>query len=371
MKNIAIVHDYLNQYGGAERVVEVLNEIFPQAPLYTSIYLPENMPENFRNMDIRPSFMQKLPFLNKHFKKYLPLYPRAMESFNLNDYDIVLSSSSAFAKGARINSNSLHICYCYTPMRFVWDYERYIEKENFGKIIQKMLPFFIERLRKWDIKINKGVNYFIAISKNVQNRINRYYGREAEIIYPPVNTDIFGISTKINDFYLVVSRLNPYKRIDLVIEAFNQLKYPLRIIGEGPYRKNLEKMAKSNIEFLGKISDNDLIKNYSHCQALIFPGEEDFGMVPLETQASGRPVIAYARGGALETVIDGVSGIFFKELTVMSLLEAIRRFEKTKKNFNSKKMRDNSLRFNKETFTERIKMFIEEKYCSFKGMQAR
>ncbi len=364
---IAIVHDYLNQYGGAERVVEVLHDIFPKAPVYTTIYLPENLPDSFRKMDIRTSFMQRLPFLDKHFKKYLLLYPKAVESFDLSDYDVVLSSSSAFAKGIKTISNTLHICYCYTPMRFAWDYERYVEKENFGKIISKTLPFFIDRLRKWDLEKNIRVDYFIAISKNVQKKIDRYYRLGSEVIYPPVNTTKFSISCKKGDYYLVVSRLNAYKGIDLVIEAFNQLGFPLKIIGDGPHRKNLEKLVKSNTEFLGKLDDDDLIKHYRHCKALIFPGDEDFGIVPVETQACGIPVIAHAMGGALETVIDGVTGILYKEMTQESLTEAITRFEKIKNNFDSKIIRENALKFDRAIFTEKIKAFIGEKTASPKA----
>lgn len=363
---IAIVHDYLNQYGGAERVVEVLHETFPEVPIYTTIYLPKNMPDAFKNMDIRTSFMQNLPFLNKHFKKYLMLYPKAIEKLDLSEYNVILSSNSAFAKGIKVNSNTLHICYCYTPMRFVWDYERYVERENFGRVIRIILPFFIKWLRKWDLKTNSSVNYFIAISKNVQRKIKECYNRKAELIYPPVDIGKFKISEKIEDYFLIVSRLNTYKRIDLVIETFNQLKLPLRIIGNGPYRKNLEKLAGPNIEFLGKVNEEVLVEKYSHCQSLIFPGEEDFGIAPVECQASGRPVIAYAAGGALETVIEGVTGVFFREQTAEFLIEAIKKFDKLRNNFNPKKIRENALRFDKEIFKKKIKAFIEEKYNQFR-----
>lgn len=363
---IAIVHDYLNQYGGAERVVEVLHEVFPEAPIYTSIYLPHNMPDSFKKMDIRTSFMQKLPFLHKHFKKYLLLYPKAIESFDLNEYDVVLSSSSAFAKGAIKGTETCHICYCYAPMRFVWNYEEYVARENFGKSIRKILPLAIQKLRKWDETTVNRVDYYIAISENIRKRINQWYHREAEVIYPPVNTEIFQPSKEIGNYFLVVSRLNSYKRIDLVIQVFNELKFPLRIIGDGPHRSGLEKMAHQNINFLGKVSDEKLAENYSKCKALIFPSAEDFGIAPLEAQASGRPVIAYAAGGALETVVDGVTGIFFKEQTVESLIEAVKRFEEIKNIFNSKRIRENALRFDKEIFKKKIKSFIEEKYEKFR-----
>ena len=362
MMKIAIVHDYLNQYGGAERVVEVLRELFPEAPIYTSIYLPDNMPNSFRKMDIRTSFMQKLPFLHKHFKKYLLLYPKAIQSFDLSKYDVVLSSSSAFAKGAIKGQEACHICYCYTPMRFVWNYEEYVARENFGKCIRKILPFAIQKLRKWDETTVNRVDYFIAISQNIQRRIKEYYDRESEVIYPPVNTEIFQPSKEIGNYFLVVSRLNSYKRIDLVIQVFNELKLPLRIIGNGPHRSALEKMAHQNIKFLGKVSDEKLAENYSKCKALVFPSGEDFGIAPLEAQASGRPVIAYADGGALETIVEGITGIFFKQQTAESLIEAIGRFDKIKNNFVPQKIRENAFRFDKEIFKRKIKIFIEEKY---------
>jgi glycosyltransferase involved in cell wall biosynthesis len=365
--NIAIVHDYLNQYGGAEKVVEVLHEVFPDAPIYTSIYLPQNLPESFQKMDIRTSFMQKLPFLKTHFKKYLMLYPKAIESFDLSGYDVVLSSSSAFAKGSGVGSETLHICYCYSPMRFVWNYESYIEKEEFGFVTRKILPFFVSRLKKWDLRTNGGVNHFIAISRSIQDRIWRCYQRDSEMIYPPVNVSGFEIEKEVSDYFLIVSRLNAYKRIDLVIEAFNRLGLPLKIIGDGPYRKNLERMARPNIEFLGKVPADVLAEKYSRCRALIFPGDEDFGIVPVEAQACGRPVIAYAAGGALETVIENVTGVFFRMPTADSLMEAISRFVHIESSFNPAQIRSNSFRFDEEIFKREIKRFIEKKYHEFQG----
>ena len=359
---LAIVHDYLTQYGGAERVVEVLHEIFPEAPIYTSIYLPEQLPNGFRKMNIQVSFMQKLPFKDKHFKKYLLLYPKAIQSFNLTEYEMVLSSSSAFAKGAVTSTNACHICYCYTPARFIWDYERYVERENFNGVIRALLPFFIACLRKWDISTVKGVDCFVSISKNIQRKIRNCYGRDSEIIYPPVDIKGFKISKKIENYFLIVSRLNAYKRIDLVIEAFNKIKLPLRIIGDGPYRKNLENLAGSNISFLKKVDEKILVENYSHCRALIFPGYEDFGLAPVEAQASGRPVIAYADGGALETVIDGDTGIFFEKQTVDSLIKAVEKFKDIEYTFDSDKIRNTAERFSKDMFKQKISDFIFERH---------
>ena len=367
---VAIVHDYLNQYGGAERVVEVLNELFPDAPIYTSIYIPGNMPESFKNMHIETSFMQKFPFLNKHFKKYLLFYPKSMETFNLNEYDLVISSSSAFAKGVIAGRNTCHICYCYTPARFIWEYDNYVNKEDFGKITSKILPFIIGKLKYWDLKTVSRVNYFIAISENIKNKIKKYYKREAEVIYPPVEVSKFKVSNNTEDFFLIVSRLNAYKNIDLVIKAFNKLHLKLKIIGSGPYRKVLENMKKSkNIEFLGRVEDKELIKIYSKCRAFIFPGEEDFGISPLEAQASGRPVIAYARGGALETIIEGTTGLFFRENSVDSLIEVVNKFMKIENKFDQKVIRKNALRFDKKNFSIKLRKFITQKYnCYVKSV---
>lgn len=361
------MHDYLNQYGGAERVVEVLHEIFPEAPIYTSIYISKNLSKSFRGMDIRVSFMQKLPFLDRHFKKYLLLYPKAMESFNLENYDVVLSSSSAFAKGVKLLKKTCHICYCYTPMRFVWDYENYIARENFGKVIYKVLPLAINKLRKWDLETSRGVNYFIAISENVRKRIKKYYHKEAEVIYPPVEVSKFKVAREVRDYFLVVSRLNSYKRVDLVIEAFNKLGLPLRVVGDGPYRSELEKMViGKNIKFLRRVPDEKLIEIYSKCRAFIFPGEEDFGIAPVEAQASGRPVIAYAGGGALETIVEGVTGIFFYGQSVTHLINAVKNFVQKESYFKPDVIRKNALRFDKEIFKQKLKDFVHEKYNGYR-----
>ncbi|MBM3706873.1 MAG: glycosyltransferase family 4 protein [Actinobacteria bacterium] len=365
---IAIVHDYLNQYGGAERVIEVFNELFPNAPIFTSIYNEEKLPAIFRQMNIKTSFMQRFPFLDRHFKKYLLFYPKAIESFDLSDYDLVLSSSSAFAKGAIKDKDACHICYCYTPMRFVWDYIRYVEKENFGKLTQNILPLVIKKLKKWDIATIDRVDYYIAISAYIRDRIKRCYERDAEVIHPPVNVKSFTVSNKAEDYFLIVSRLNAYKNIDLVIDAFNDLGLNLKIVGSGPYKETLMKMVKrKNIEFLGRLDETDLKEIYSKCRAYIFPGKEDFGITPVEAQASGRPVIAYADGGALETVLDKVTGLFFKENTKDAFTEIVKKFLRVEDRFNRNIIRENALRFDREIFKEKIMDFINQKYYSCKN----
>jgi len=359
VKKIAIVHDYLNQFGGAERVVAALHDIFPDAPIYTSIYDEKRMPEIFKQMDIRTSFMQKLPFVMQKYRYYFWFYPKAIESFDISEYDLVLSSSSAYAKGAKKRKDALHVCYCHNPMRFVWRYDDYIKQENINIAAKKLLPFFLDRLKKWDLQTNNQVDYFIANSKNVALRIKEFYGRDSIVINPPINTSLFKPRNEQGDFFLVVSRLNTYKRIDVVVRAFNQLGLPLKIIGEGPDRQTLETMAKDNIEFLGALPEGALVDYYAACKALIFPGEEDFGMVPLEAMASGRPVIAYAKGGALETVIPGSTGVFFAQQETESLLAAIEEFEKL--NFDLQKIRKFSEGFDQEIFKQKIKDFINEK----------
>jgi glycosyltransferase involved in cell wall biosynthesis len=363
---VAIVSDFLSQYGGAEKVIEVFNELFPDAPIFTQIFLLDKLPPSFKKMNIKTSFMQKFPFLDKHFKKYLAFYPKATESFDLSDYDLVLSSSHSFAKGAIKGKNACHICYCYTPMRFVWDYRHYIEKENFSKPVLKILPYVIKKLKKWDIATINRVDYYSAISKHIKDRITACYNRDSTVIYPPVNVKSFKISNKTDDYFLIVSRLNAYKNIDLAIEAFNDLGLHLKIAGTGPHRKTLESMVKNkNIEFLGRLSDAELIEVYSKCRAYIFPGKEDFGITPVEAQASGRPVIAYADGGALETVIDGVTGLFFKENSKGSLKEAIEKFLKVECDFNSSKIVENASRFDTDIFKNNITDFINQKYMDY------
>jgi glycosyltransferase involved in cell wall biosynthesis len=368
---IAIVHDYLIQYGGAEKVVETLNEVFPQAPIFTSIYLKDTMPDKFKNMNIITTYMQRFPMAKKLFKSYLFLYPNAFRSMDLKEYDLILSSCSAFSKGIIKKDGACHICYCYTPMRFVWNYDNYVAKENFNKLILKILPFFLKKLKKWDLNSNDSVDYFIAISEVVKSRIKKYYNRNSDVIYPPIEISKFlDLEEKKGDYFLIVSRLNPYKNLDIVIDMFKKnpdLK--LKIVGDGSNRKSLEKRAadNENIEFLGKLSETDLIKTYAGCRAYIFSGEEDFGISPLEAQAAGKPVIAYAAGGALETIKDGETGVFFYKSTPDSLDEAVKKFLIIEDSFDIKKIKNNAARFSKDIFKENISKFILEKYYEFKS----
>lgn len=363
---IAIVHDYLNQYGGAEKVVEVLHEVFPDAPIFTSIFLPERLPPLFSTLDARPSFIQRFPFLGRHFKKYLLFYPYAIESLDLRGFDLILSSSSAFAKGARAPKGACHICYCYTPMRFVWDKDSYISREEINPFYRLLLPFVLSHLKKWDIKTNERVHYFVGISQHIRNKIKLIYHRDADVIYPPVDLSGFYVSQRQDDYFLIISRLNAYKRIDLVIDAFNLLSLPLLIIGTGPHEEVLKRRSKGNITFLGMVSQEELASYLSRCRGLIFPGEEDFGIAPVEAMASGRPVIAYSKGGARETLLDGVTGLFFNEQTVDSLIEAVNRFNNME--FYTDKIRHHAEQFDKEIFRQKIRNYINEKYDIFNGI---
>ncbi len=358
---VALVHDYLNQMGGAERVVLALHEIFPDAPVYTSIYDPKRVDPAFRQMDIRTSFMQKLPLVKKHHQPFLPFYPFAMERLDLRGYDLVLSSSSAFGKGVITRPETMHICYCHTPMRWCWNYDEYVKREQLGRISRSVLPFLITWLRVWDQTSAMRVDHFIANSPVVAERIQKYYRRDAVVIPPPVEASRFTFDPAIQpeDYFLIVSRLMPYKRIDLAIEACNLLQLPLVIIGSGRDEKRLKSIAGPTIHFMGRLSDAEVLHYYAHCRALILPGEEDFGITPLEAQASGRPVIAYGAGGALASVIDNVTGTFFCEQTVESLAAALASFDERK--YDPLVIRNHTLEFDMPRFHRRILQFIEAK----------
>ncbi|MBI5236614.1 MAG: glycosyltransferase [Deltaproteobacteria bacterium] len=365
MKNgqprIAIVHDYLNQRGGAERVVSVMHRMYPDAPIFTSIVDRDTLFDELKDAEIRPTWMQRLPGVLKHFKRYVILYPKAFESIRLDGYDVILSSSSAFAKGVIKPDSSIHICYCHTPMRFAWDYERYMEKEGVGSIAKKILPVMVKRLKEWDLKTASRPDFYIANSSVVQRRIKEFYGIDSVIIHPPVDVGRFKIGWP-EDYYLIVSRLNAYKRIELAVEAFGGLKLKLKIVGDGPFRAALEALASPNVEFLRRLDDGETASLYSNCRAVIFPGEEDFGIVPLEANASGRPVIALRAGGALDTIIEGMNGIFFDEPTTASLADAVRRMERIHGDFDATAIRAYAMGFGNEVFMKRLGEFIDAKY---------
>ncbi len=367
---IALVHDWLTGMRGGEKVLEVLCAIFPRADLYTLLHARGSVSPRIEDRTIFTSFLQNAPGIEKYYRYYLPLMPMAIESFDFSRYDLVISSSHCVAKGVRSPRKTPHICYCHTPMRYIWHmYDAYFGGKD--KIFSKKLymPMIRAYLQSWDVKSSRRVSYFIANSKNVQKRIKECYNREAYVIYPPVDTEKFAISGELGDFYLIVSALVSYKRVDLAIEAFNKLKLPLKVIGSGPEEKRLKKIALPNIEFLGWQPDEKLAEYYSRCRAVIFAGEEDAGIVPLEAMSSGRPVIAYAKGGVVETVIPAqdarepayATGVFFNKQTSEDMIEAVYRFQKLKDIFDPFMIRRRALLFDKKNFTDNLKRFIEEK----------
>jgi len=342
--------------GGAERVAEAMHDSFPSAPIYTTVALQNNLPQRLRTADIRTSPLQKLPALDRRFRHYFMLYPLAVEHFDLSQYDLIFSSSSGYAKGVRRRRNAIHVCYCHTPMRWVWRYEDYVARERFGTMARATLPFLLWGLRRWDLRASQQPNYYIANSRVVARQIKQVYGREAFVIPPPIDVNRFQMSTETSDYYLVLSRLMPYKRIDLAIEACKRANRRLVVIGDGPDRSRLEALADDRIEFLGRQPDE--IVNYyaSRCRALLFPGEEDFGMAPLEANAAGRPVIAYRGGGAVETVEEGTTGIFFDQADSRALAQAIEKFENLR--WDQSALRRHAEKFDRSVFAFRVLQFL-------------
>jgi len=356
---LALIHDWLNQYGGAERVLETLVDFFPGAPVYTSMYWRQGMPENYRSWDIRTTWMDRLPWVYRRHQAYFPFYPLAFANLDLSreGYDLLLSNKSGFCHGVR-NGSTPHLCYCLAPTRYVWEYESYAAREELSGAVRLLLQPLIALLRRWDYAAAQRVTRFIAISTEIQQRISRYYGRESTIIYPPVNVEQYHPVAQHEDYYLIVSRLIPYKRIDLAVQAFNQLGLPLLIAGNGRDRAALERSAKPNIQFLGRVPDEELPGLLARCKAFIFPGREDFGIAPLEAQAAGRPVIAYAAGGALDTIVAGVTGTFFHEATPESLIEAVLNFDSYA--VDSAACRANAERFSLANFREQMMTAVLE-----------
>jgi len=357
---VAIIHDYLNQFGGAERVLEVLHELFPAAPIFALVYDKRALPQ-YAGWDIRTSFLQKVPFVKQGYRNFVFLFPRAIASFKLRGYDLVISNTHAWGKGINLDGDTLHICYCLTPMRYIWDlYQDYIRYEHIPFPARWILPFWARRMRRWDRQSALKVAHFIAISRTVAKRIENYYQRDSVIIYPPCDTDFFKPDGSLDSgYYLAVSRLKSYKRMDILVGAFNKLGLPLKVAGEGPELKRLRQDANGNIEFTGRIADEKLLKAYQGCKALVFCGNEDFGLTMVEAQACGKPVIAYYRGGAKEIVIEGKTGMFFYEQTPQSLAQAIERFSGLR--FDRSYIRESSLRFSKEKFKALFSDFIAKK----------
>jgi glycosyltransferase involved in cell wall biosynthesis len=353
---VAIVHDWLVSLGGAERVVESLLKLFPQADLYTSVYDPKKV-NLFKNRKVHTTFLQHWPLAKSKHQLFASIRPLAFESLDLKGYDLVISSSSAESKGVITGTETLHISNIYTPVRYYWSgYKEYYSNPGFGvlnPLVRYFMPKMVKKLKKWDFAAAQRPDLLVAISQTVSDRINKYYNRPSKVIYPPVNVERFKNDSPKSDYYLVVSRLVPYKRVDLAVEACTRLNKRLIIAGRGPELKNLRKLAGSSVEFVENPSDARITQLYSEAKGFIFSSEEDFGITPVEAMAAGIPVICFGKGGATETVIDGKTGIFHARQSVESLIQAIEKFESTK--------------FDKKTIMKRAEDFSEDKFLNLFG----
>lgn len=359
---VAIVHEVLIGFGGGERVLEDILKVFPGACVYTLIYTPKNMPERFKNYDIRTTYFQKIPFAGKIYQKLVPLMPGAWERLNLTGFDLVISSSNNCCKGIITRPSAVHICYCHTPPRYYWDMF-YEYKRNSSVLMRMILPPLIHKMRMWDKLAADRVDYYVANSEFTAKRIQKYYRRDAVVIYPGVHINDYPVTEKPEDYYLIVSRFVTYKRIDLAIEACNRLRKRLVIIGgRGDASDSLRRLAGESVEFKGCLPDDIMQQYYINAKAFLFPGKEDFGITPVEAQSAGVPVLAFGEGGALETVIDGKTGLFFYEQTVDALVNCIKKFEEAGVEYSRQKIREHSLIFSEEHFRREIQLFCMSKY---------
>lgn len=359
---IALVFDWMTNSGGAEKVNLTLHKMFPDAPIFTSIFNPEKL-RGFEKAAIKTSFIQNLPFAKTKHQIYLGLMPYAYELFDLSSYDIVISSSHSCAKGVITKPETLHLCYCHTPMRYAWDnWHEYIQQYKMNPLFKYIGKKRIHKIRMWDRLAAERVDYFMANSNTTNKRIEKYYHKESTIIPPMINKKNYKIAEKTKGYFLAVGRLIPYKKFDLIVETFNQIGLPLKIVGTGIMENELRHQAKGNIEFLGYVNEKRLQTLYSECEALIFPQIEDFGITPLEAMASGRPVIALEQGGALDTIIDGETGIFFQKQTSMHLKAAIEEYQKQKSHFNPLAIRKHAEQFDQKEFQKKFMKYLREKW---------
>ncbi len=360
---VALVHDYLAQDGGAERVLKAFHDIWPEAPIFVLFHDRKQLSQ-FQDADVRESFIRRFPFGRKKYQWYLPFMPIATERHNLHEFDVVLSSTSAFAKGVLTRPETVHISYCHTPTRYLWtDTHEYIADLKYNRLVKAMLPRLIHKLRVWDKMSVDRVDHFIANSGTVGHRIQKYYRRTSDIMYPPVDFSAFSVSEEIRDYFVTGGRLVPYKRFDLVIRVFNRLGWPLKIFGDGPEFGHLQTIAKKNIRFVGRVSDAEKAKLLRHAKAFIHPQIEDLGITPIESMASGRPVIAYGEGGVTETVIPGETGVFFYQQTWEALLDVLLSFDPNA--WDSERIRSWSEKFSEDKFKVQIEKYVVEKHDAF------
>ena len=365
---VALVHDWLTGQRGGEKVLEVLAEIFPDAPIYTLFHFPGSQVDALEARIIRTSFLQGLPFLRKKYRLYLPLFPLAAELFDLADYDLVISSSHCVAKGVIPGPDALHLSYIHSPVRYAWNqYFSYFPPREMSLFRRLAVPRIIHRLRIWDVASSARVDHFVANSANVARRIRRYYRREADVIHPPADTEFFTLPDEApaRSYFLIVSALVPYKKIGLAVEAFNVSGEPLKIVGTGPDFRKLARRARPNIEFLGQVPADRLRDLYRGARALLMPGEEDFGIAAVEAQACGAPVVAYGRGGVLESVVPGETGVFYPDPTTDGLRGALDNFRGLK--FNSSVLRSNAMRFSRSLFKQKLAAHFEDKWRAFRS----
>ena len=370
MLKTAIVHEWLVNYAGSERCVESFNNLYPESDVYTLVDFLNNDERNviLKGKQTNTSFIQKLPFAKKKHRNYLPLFPFAIEQFDLSEYQLIISSSHAVAKGALTFSNQLHICYCHTPIRYAWDLQfRYLKEAGLEKGIKSLfVKRTLHKIRQWDVATANRPDFYIANSNHIAKRIKKIYNREAAVIYPPVDVDKFTIGEKRDNFYLTASRMVPYKRLDLIVEAFNEMPdKKLVVIGHGPEKEKIKNKAKQNIELIDYQPPEKLKEFMQRAKAFVFAAEEDFGIIVVEAMACGTPVIAWNYGGTAESVIDGETGIHFNEQNTESIKAAVNKFEKEIDKFDPEIVRAHSLQFSRKVFEEKIKAFIDEKAKEF------
>ncbi|HBR1718507.1 TPA: glycosyltransferase family 4 protein [Klebsiella quasipneumoniae subsp. quasipneumoniae] len=375
--NIGIVADWLVTYAGAERVIKEFIDIYPEADLYSVVdFLKESSRVNFNNKKAKTTFIQKLPFAETKYQKYLPLMPLAIEQLDVSSHDIILSSSHAVAKGVITGPDQLHISYVHSPIRYAWDLQhQYLRESSLDRGLKGALAkLILHKIRIWDYRTANGVDHFVANSQFIARRINKIYGRKSDVIYPPVDVNRFQLKEDKQDFYLTASRLVPYKRIDLIVEAFSHMPdKKLIVIGDGPEMNKIKKKSTKNIEILGYQSNSAMQDYMSNAKAFVFAAEEDFGITPVEAQACGTPVIAFGKGGALETIRPygekRPSGLFFEEQTVKSIIDAVSKFSTISDSILSKDCRDNSLKFSNERFKSEIEIYIKNKWDVFQSQK--